>query len=138
MGGMGGGMGHGRQGTRSPEVSSEDWDRLAANPKYLHIDQRSDQLEVSNDSDQGRTFYTDGKKHDDKDTDGKKISTKGSWEGDTFVAESKMNRSQKITDTYRLSSDGKQLFVTTRFEDSTLNGPVMIRRVYDAGKAPAQ
>jgi hypothetical protein len=138
MGGMGGGMGHGRQGTRSPEVSSEDWDQLAANPKYLHIDQRSDQVEVSNDSDQGRTFYTDGKKHDDKDSDGKKISTKGNWEADNFVAESKMNRSHKITDTYRLSSDGKQLFVTTRFEDSALNAPVMIRRVYDVSKAPAQ
>jgi hypothetical protein len=138
MGGMGGGMGHGRQGTRGPEVGSEDWDRIAANPKYLHIEQRSDQFEVSNDSDQGRAFYTDGKKHDDKDSDGKKISTKGSWEGDTFVAESKMNRAQKITDTYRLSSDGKQLFVTTRFEDTALNAPVTIRRVYDVSKAPPQ
>ncbi len=141
MGGMGGpgGMGRGtRQGTRGPEVTSEEWDRLAANPKYLQIDQRSDQIEVSNDTDQGRTFYPDGKKHDDKDVDGKKITTKSNWDGDAFVAETKLSHSQKITETYRLSSDGKQLYVTTRFEDSSLNGPVTIRRVYDAGKTPAR
>lgn len=140
-GGMGvpGGMGRGtRQGTRGAEVTSEEWDRLAANPKYLHIDQRSDQIEVSNDTDQGQTFYPDGKKHDDKDVDGKKITTRSSWEGDAFVAETKLSRSQKIAETYRLSSDGKQLYVTTRFEDSSLNGPVLIRRVYNAEKTPAK
>ena len=141
MGGMGGpgGMGRGtRQGTRGPEVSSEEWDRLAANPKYLDIDQRSDQIVISSDSEQGQTFYPDGKKHDDKDVDGKKITTKANWEGDALVAETKLSHSQKIAETYRLSSDGKQLYVTTRFEDSSLNGPVIIRRVYDAGKTQAQ
>ncbi len=130
-------MGHGRQGTRSPEVTSEEWDRLAANPKYLQINQHSDQFVVSNDSDVSETFYPDGKKHDDKDVDGKKITTKAGWEDAAFVAETRMSHSQKITDTYRLSDDGKQLYVTTRFEDSSLNGPVTIRRVYDLGKPRA-
>ena len=135
MGGMGGGGGRGtRQATRAPEVTSEEWDRLAANPKYLHIEQHSDQFVVSNDSDVGQTFYPDGKKHDDKDVDGKKITTKAGWEGDAFVAETRLSRSQKISETYRLSDDGKQLYVTTRFEDNSLNGPVTIRRVYDLGK----
>ena len=140
MGGMGGGgMGRGssRQGTRGPEVTSEEWDRLAANPKYLRIDQHSDQIAISNDSDQTQTFYPDGKKHDEKDVDGKKITTKGGWENDSFIAETKLSRSQKIIETYQPSDNGKQLFVTTRFEDSALNGPVSIRRVYDAGKAPS-
>jgi hypothetical protein len=140
MGGIGGGgMGRGssRQGTRGPEVTSEEWDRLAANPKYLRIDQHSDQIVIGNDSDQTETFYPDGKKHEEKDVDGKKITTKGGWEKDSFIAETKLSRSQKIIETYRLSDDGKQLFVTTRFEDSALNGPVSIRRVYNAGKAPS-
>ncbi len=139
MGGMGGGgMGRGsRQGTRGPEVTGEEWDRLAANPKYLHIDQNPDQLVVSNDSDQPQTFYADGKKHDAKDVDGKRITTKGSWDGDSFIAETRLSHAQKITETYHLSSDGKQLYVVTRFDDTSLNGPVTIRRVYDAGKAPA-
>ena len=150
IGGMGGrgGMGawadgrHGsrhRQGTRGPEVTSEEWDRLAANPKYLQIDQRSDQIVVSNDSDQGQTFYPDGKKHDDKDVDGKKITTKANWEGDAFVAETKLSHSQKSRETYRLSNDGKQLYVTTRFEDFLAqragHHPA---RVMTHGKTPAR
>ncbi len=140
MGGMGGmgGMGRGtRAGTRGPEVTSEEWDRLAANPKYLHVDQSSDHIAVSNDSDETETFYPDGKKHDTKDVDGKKITTKGDWDGGSFIGETKLSRSQKITETYQLSSDSKQLYVTTRFEDTALRGPVTIRRVYDAGKAPS-
>ena len=143
MGGMGGIGGGGlgrpssRQGTRGPEVTSEEWDRLAANPKYLHIEQNSSRIVISNDSDQTQTFYPDGKKHEEKDVDGKRITTKGGWDRESFVAETKLSRSQKIIETYQLSNDGKQLFVTTRFEDSALNGPVSIRRVYDAGKAPS-
>ena len=137
----GGGVGRNRGGMgdagRGVGVSSEEWDRLAANPKYLRIDQRSDQVVVTDDSDQAQTFYPDGKKHDDKDADGRKISTKASWEGGVFTAETKLPHSQKLTQTFRVSEDGKQLFVTTRFEDSSLSAPISIRRVYDAGKAPA-
>ena len=96
MGGSGGGMGRGRrQGTRGPDVSSEEWDRLAANPKYLRIDQRSDQVVVINDSDHAQTFYPDGKKHDDKDADGKKITPRPIGKATSFVAETKLSRSQK-------------------------------------------
>jgi len=140
MGGPGGGMGRGgRQGTQNRGgVSDAEWDRLAANPKYLRIDQRSDQVVVIDDSDHAQTFYPDGKKHDEKDAEGRKFSTKASWEGGAFVAETKLPHSGKLTQTFRASEDGKELFVTTRFEDSSLAGPLSIRRVYDAGKAPAQ
>ena len=138
MGGMGGGMGRGsRQGTRGPEVTSEEWDRLAENPKYLRIEQHSDQVLVSTDSDTGQTFYPDGKKHEDKDESGKKITTRTNWESNSLIAETKTSRSQKITQTFRLSDDGKQLYVTTRFEDSALKGPVTIRRAYDRAKSQA-
>jgi hypothetical protein len=137
MGGPGGGMGRGsRQATRGPAVTSDQWDRLADNPKYLRIDQRSDQFVVINDADQAQTFYPDGKKHDDKDADGKKITTRADWEGDSFVAETKISRAQKLTQTFRLSDDGKQLYVTTRFEDTSMSAPLSIRRVYDLAKSP--
>lgn len=140
MGGMGGGMGRGgRQGTQNNSgVSSEEWDRLAANPKYLLIDQRSDQVVVTDESDHAQTFYPDGKKHDDKDDSGRKISTKASWDGDVFSAETRLPHSEKLTQTFRMSDDGKQLYVVTRFEAPSLAGPVSIRRVYDVGKAPAR
>jgi hypothetical protein len=140
MGGMGGGMGRGRRGMGNPGggVSSQELSRLAQNPKFLRIDQRSDQFVVIDDSDHAQTFYPDGKKHNDKDADGKKISTKASWEGGAFIAETKLSHSEKLTQTFRMSEDGKQLHVITRFEASSGNGSVSIRRVYDMGKAPAQ
>jgi hypothetical protein len=127
----------GRQANRGDSISSQEWDRLAANPKFLRIDQRSDQVVVIDDDDHAQTFYPDGKKHDDKDADGRKISTKASWEGGAFIAETKLPHSDKLTQTFRVSEDGKQLFVIARFDASSLNGPVSIRRVYDMAKASA-
>jgi hypothetical protein len=140
MGGMGGGMGRGRRGMGNPgsSVSSQEWERLAQNPKFLRIDQRSDQFVVIDDSDHAQTFYPDGKKHNDKDSDGNEISTKASWESGAFIAETKLPHSEKLTQTFRMSEDGKQLHVITRFEASSGNVFVSIRRVYDMGKAPAQ
>jgi hypothetical protein len=112
-------------------VSSEDWDRLAENPKFLRVDQRSDQVVVTDDSDRAQTFYPDGKKHDDKDVNGKKVTTKTEWQGDMLVAETKLSHSSKLTQSFRLSDDGKQLYVTSRLENSSLQAPVSVRRVYD-------
>ena len=41
--------------------------------------------------------------------------------------------SGKLTDTYQINSDGKQLTVTSRYENSALSQPLSIRRVYDLG-----
>jgi len=136
---IGGGIGRtGRtsQG-RGDKVSSQTWDELAANPNYLRIDQHDDRVVISDDADHTRTFYPDGKKHEDKDANGKKTSTKTDWNGDSLVAESKLGRSGKLTETYRVTADGKQLYVISQFEDSSLAGPVSIRRVYDLQKAAA-
>jgi hypothetical protein len=134
-GGMGrGGMGRrgGQQGNRGSTVSAEDWDRLGANPKFLQIDQKSDQIVLTDDSDHAQTFYLDGKKHDDKDENGKKVSsTKSEWQGNTLEAETKLDHGTKLTRSFRLSDDGKQLTVVSRLENSSLQGPVTVQRVYD-------
>jgi hypothetical protein len=131
----GGGMGRrGGMGNPGGGVSSQEWDQLAANPKYLQINQRDDQIVISDDSDHTLTLYPDGKKHEEKDENGKKISTKTEWQGDALIAETKM-RSGKLTETYQVSSDGKQLIVVSRYDNSSLSGPLSIQRVYDMGNA---
>jgi hypothetical protein len=134
-GGMGrGGMGRrgGQQANRGSSMSAEDWDRLGETPKFLQVDQRSDQVLITDDSDRAQTLYLDGKKHDDKDANGKKISsTKTDWQGGALVAESKLEHGTKLTQSFRLSDDGKQLTVVSRLENSSLQGPVTVRRVYD-------
>ena len=86
---------------------------------------------VTDDSDRAQTLYPDGKKHDDKDANGKKVSTKTEWQGDALVAETKLSHSTKLTQSFRLSDDGKQLYVTSRLENPSLQAPVSVRRVYD-------
>jgi hypothetical protein len=134
-GGMGrGGMGRrgGQQANRGSTVSAEDWDRLGQTSKLLQIDQKSGQLVVTDDSAHAQTYYLDGKKHDDKDDNGKKISsTKTEWQGDALVAETKLEHGTKLTQTFRLSDDRKQLTIVSRLENSSLQGPVTVRRVYD-------
>ena len=112
-------------------MSSDDWERLAENPKFLQVDQKSDQVVVTDDSDHAQTFQPDGKKHDEKDANGKKVSTKTEWQGDTLLAETKLDHSTKLTQSFRLSDDGKQLTVISRLENSSLQAPVSVRRVYD-------
>ena len=135
-GGMGrGGMGRGRgqqQANRGSTVSAEDWDRVGQTSKLLQVDQKSGQLVVTDDSAHAQTYYLDGKKHDDKDDNGKKISsTKTEWQGDALVAETKLEHGTKLTQTFRLSDDRKQLTIVSRLENSSLQGPVTVRRVYD-------
>ena len=134
-GGMGGGgMGRpGGMGNPGGGVSGQEWNQLAASPKSLTISQRDDQIVIS-DSEHTRTLYPDGKKHEEKDENGKKISTKTEWQGDELIAETKMH-SGKLTETYQVSSDGKQLIVVSRYDNSSLSGPLSIRRVYDMENA---
>jgi len=139
-GGMGrGGMGRGgQQANRGSTVNAEDWDRLGQTPKLLQIDQKSGQLVVTDDSAHAQTYYLDGKKHDDKDDNGKKISsTKTELQGNTVVAETKLDHGTKLTESFRVSDDGKELTVVSRLENSSLQGPVTIRRVYNLmGQGP--
>jgi hypothetical protein len=131
-GGMGGGgMGRGGMGNPGGGVSNQEWEQLATNPKYLNISQRDDQILIT-DSDHTATLYPDGKKHKATDEGGNKISTKTEWQGDELIAETRTG-SGKLTDTYRVSSNGKQLIVTSRYENSSLSQPLSIRRVYDLG-----
>jgi hypothetical protein len=114
------------------------WDRLSQNPKFLQIEQHAKEIVISDDTGHSQTYYADGKKHEEKDASGKKISTKAVWEGKSLVAETRLSPSEKLTESFRLSEDGSQLYVKTRFETSALEEPISIRRVYELGKAPTK
>lgn len=132
-GGMGGGMGRGGMGNPAGGVSTQEWAQLAANPTYLEITQPDEQIVIT-DSKYTRTLYPDGKKHKATDEDGNKISTKTEWQGEELVAETKIG-SGKLTETFQVSSDGKQLTVVSRYDNSSLSEPMTIQRVYDLGNA---
>jgi hypothetical protein len=128
-GGPNGAGNHGNGGGRGV------WDRLSQNPKFLQIEQHAKEIVISDDTGHSQTYYPDGKKHEEKDASGKKVSTKAVWEGSSLVAETRLSPSEKLTESFRLSEDGSQLYVKTRFETSALEEPISIRRVYELGKS---
>jgi len=113
-------------------------EKLSADSKVLRIEQHQKQIVISDDSGEPRTLYPDGKKHTEKDVNDKKTATKTKWEGSELAVETKVGRSGKLTEIYRVGSEGKQLFVLSRLDDPALAVPLTIRRVYDRAEAPPQ
>lgn len=56
------------------------------------------------------------------------------WQGSQLVATSDMFGS-RVTRTFELSPDGKQLYMTTKVESQRFSQPVTYRLVYDPGKS---
>lgn len=77
-----------------------------------------------------RTLYTDGRSfqqnfaHDHGES-------KAKWMDKKLVIEFKLERGGKTSETYELSEDARQLYVTRRIENPPFSGAISIRRVYD-------
>jgi hypothetical protein len=136
--GTNGGSGGGAAQTHRSAPINPALEWLIRNPQFLQIDQRAKEMVIADDSGHSQTYYPDGKKHEAKDANGSKIWTKAEWEGSTLVAETKMANSELLTESFRPSEDGNQIYVKTRFESPSLGGLVNIRRVYDLAKAPSK
>lgn len=127
----GGGMGRpGGGASQAAGMTGEDMQALATDPKILRIEQNEQRISISDDSGITKTLYPDGKKHKEQGSSGNTTAIKTHWDGDQLVAESKWGHSGKLAETYKLGTDGKHLYVTSRLDNSRL-GPLTIRRVYD-------
>lgn len=125
-------------GSEAGGIAGADVEALATNPKMLRIEQNEQQISITDDTGRTQILYPDGKKHKEQDSGQKTTEIKTHWDGERLVAESKMGHSGKLTETYELSPDGKQLDVTSRLDNSHLAAPLTIRRVYDKGTASPQ
>jgi len=76
-------------------------------------------------------FYTDGRKIEkQKDPGLEEISAR--WDGNRLVTDEKAPKNGKMTRTFELSADGRQLMETVRVTDSKGNHPITVNYVYDA------
>jgi hypothetical protein len=125
-------------GGQTRGLSGEEMEKLSAVSKELRIEQRQNQIVVSDDLGDPQTLFPDGKKHTEKDVTGKKTTTKSEWEGRELVVETKVGHSGKLTESYRVGSEGKQLIVLSRLDDPALATPLIVRRVYDRAEAQPQ
>ena len=92
------------------------------------------EVDLKDDHDRKRAFMTDGRKlQKSKDNNYQEIAAK--WDGNRLVTDEKNPRGGKMSRTFELSADGRQLYETLNLKLGRSNTETAIRYVYDI---PAQ
>ena len=144
--GMGGSMGGGRSGGPGPGRGGgppdgagrgagerSDPERLKqreAAQAELEIEHQEPELTITDAVGQRRFLYTDGRESRRDGDDGQSLQVRTRWKDARVVVESQGGRG-KVTETYRLAAEGRELIVETRLEGQGPGGAVSFKRVYD-------
>jgi hypothetical protein len=133
IGGMGGGMGRpGGQGRNSG--SDEQHGRLRdliQAPDQLSIAQKGAEIDLTDSENRVRALFTDGRKLEKPKKDNSEAQVKAHWDHETLISEEKGPNGEKISHSYELTNEGKQLAETLTLESKKLNTPIIVRSVYD-------
>jgi len=138
MGGGWPGMGGGGNGGPHPQGGdiSDSMGDLANPPREMKLSQKFEndpEVQLADDREHRTSFFTDGRKLEkDKDPDNKQVAAR--WDDKKLVTDEKAAHGGKVSRTFELSSDGKQLIETVRVTDSKGNHPVNVQYVYDAAE----
>jgi hypothetical protein len=101
----------------------------------LTIEQSDSSAKVTGATGRVLAQYTSDKAAAKKSKDTPYTPPAADWQGDQLVTTVTGPRGAKTTRVYELSSDGKQLYVTTRLQAPQLSQPVNIRFVYDLARS---
>ena len=133
----GGPMGGGRGGQRYPQSGgdiSDSMGDIVNPPREMKLSQNFDkdpQVLLSDDREHRIAFFTDGRKlQKGKDASYQEIAAH--WDSNKLVTDEKGAHGGKLSRTFELSSDGKQLIETVHLSDSKGNHLVNVQYVYDA------
>jgi len=128
---MGGGYGRGRMARRG--VSDEERQRmqeLFRPANRLTIASKDAEIDLTDDQNRKRTFFTDGRKiKKSKDIGYEEIAAH--WEDKRLVTDEKTPRGEKMSRTYELSYDGTQMYETLHMTVGRSETPLVIRYVYE-------
>jgi hypothetical protein len=128
-GGGGGGYG-GRRGGGESDEQREKTRELFAPPKTIRLSMTGAEVDLVDDHDRKYAFMTDGRKlQKSKDANYQEIAAK--FEGTRLVSDEKDPRGNKMSRTFELSSDGRQLYETLHVTSGRSNTPHVVRYVYD-------
>jgi hypothetical protein len=142
-GGMGGpringpwpGGGYGGPHPQGGDISDSMGDFINP-PREMKFSQKFEndpEVLLSDDREHRTSFFTDGRKLEkDKSPDDKQVAAR--WDDKKLVTDEKGSHGGKVTRTFELSSDGKQLIETVHVTDSKGNHPVNVQYTYDAAK----
>ena len=122
--------GGGFPGAPSPEqmkAMQEQMERSLTAPKNLDITQSEAEITIAESGgvERSRTYYFDGRKSEAKDSD------KAKFKKTQMVVTTETEQGPKISETYEMSKDNKQLIVTVKVE-TNFGSEIKLRRVYDA------
>jgi len=128
-GGGGGGYGGHRGGGENDE-QREKMRELFTPAKKITLSMTGAEVDLVDDRDRKHAFMTDGRKlQKSKDDNYQEIAAK--FDGNRLVSEEKDPRGNKMTRTFELSEDGRQLYETLRVTSGRSNSPLAVRYVYD-------
>jgi hypothetical protein len=128
-GGAHGGYGGRRSGGESDE-ERQKMRELFTPAKSITLSMTGAEVDLVDDRDRKRAFMTDGRKlKKSKDENYQEIAAK--FDGNRLVTDEKDPRGNKMSRTFELSSDGRQLYETLHMTSGRNNTPVVIRYVYD-------
>jgi hypothetical protein len=140
MGGGYPGGGHGgyggRRGGGESDEQREKIHELLTPAKSITLSMTGAEVDLVDDRDRKRAFMTDGRKlQKSKDENYQEIAAK--FDGNRLVTDEKDARGNKMSRTFELSSDGRQLYETLHGATGRSNTTLVIRYVYDIA-IPAQ
>ncbi len=79
-----------------------------------------------------RTLYPDGAERESRLEGLGNVTVKTRWKGEKLVVERRLDSGVRISESFELTADGRQLHVLTKV--SGIPQPIEFRRVYDAGQ----
>jgi hypothetical protein len=125
-GGRRGGMGGGEN-----DQERQKMHELLSPPTTMRFSMTGAEVDLIDDRDRKRAFMTDGRKlQKPKNDNYQEIAAK--WDGSRLVTDEKSPGGGKMSRTFELSPDGRQLYENLHIENSRRNGRTMdVHYVYD-------
>ena len=114
-----------------PEGERQKMHEFLSPPATMTFSMTGAEVDLMDDHDRKRAFMTDGRKlQKSKDYNYEEIAAK--WDGNRLITEEKSPRGGKMSRTFELSPDGRQLYENLHIESSGRNGHVLdVHYVYD-------
>jgi hypothetical protein len=135
-GGPGGGGSGPYGGSRRPQDDPSERLGELVNPvrelQMLQHNPNDPEVEMYDDRSHRHIFYTDGRKIEKQQKDPSLEEVSARWDGNRLVTDEKAPKNGKMTRTFDLSADGRQLMEAVRVTDSKGNHPLTVNYVYDA------
>jgi len=132
--GSGGGGGNGPYGGGMGGDGGETTEQMRelVHPDFSQtIELKDAEVDSTDEHENKLVLYTDGRKiQKSKDDSLQQVSAH--WNGAQLVTDEKGPRGRKMSRTFELSSDGRQIYETWHIENGRSGSPIIIRYVYDA------